>query len=281
MNLLFTSRSTKAGSWKIRGEQLGHACGATVMPQATWAQCREAAVIVVVKKVGAELLQAVRSSGRPWVYDVLDAYPQPLCSEWGRGESIAWMRAHLRSLAPTAIVWPNERMREDCDIGLPGLVLPHHHRPGIEVNPIREQVRVVGYEGEASYLGGLRSAIEDECASRGWRFSVNPRQLADVDIVLAMRAGTAVSYAARHWKSNVKLANAHGSGTPFIGNRECGYLETATGCEYWADSPRELATAFNWLDSHSAREQVSERFLARAVPVGQAAETLMGFLRGM
>jgi hypothetical protein len=281
MNLLFTSRSTKAGSWRIRGGQLGAACGAAVIPRATLAQCKAAAAIVVVKKVDAELLAAVRASDRPWAFDVLDAYPQPLCANWGRGESIDWIRNHIRQLAPTAVIWPNRKMREECDTGLPGIVLPHHYRPGIAANPVRERVRTVGYEGEPAYLAGMRGVIEDECARRGWRFVVNPPQLADVDIVLAVRAGLGMSYAARHWKSNVKLANAHGSGTPFIGNRECGYLETASGCEYWADSPRELVVAMDWLESQGARELISDRFRSVAFPVERAAEQLLGFLRGM
>jgi hypothetical protein len=281
MNLLFTSRSTKSGSWRIRGEQLGEACGAAVIPMASLAQCKAAAAIVVVKKCNGAMLEAIRASGRPWAFDVVDAYPQPLCANWGRAESIEWVQQRIRHLSPTAVIWPNQKMREECDTGLPGIVLPHHHRPGIAVNPVREQVQVVAYEGEPAYLGGLRAVIEAECERRGWRFVVNPGRLADVDIVIAMRAGVGMSYAARHWKSNVKLANAHGSGTPFIGNRECGYLESASGCEYWADSPRELITAMNWLTSQSAREQVSDRFRQVAFPVERAAVKLIEFLRGM
>lgn len=281
MRLLFTSQSTKVGSWKIRGEQLGVACGAMVASQASIEQCRAADVIVVVKKAGPQLLQAVRDSGRPWAFDVLDAYPQPACAQWNREEAIAWVRGHLRSLAPTALIWPNQRMAEECDVGLPGLVLPHHHRPGIAKNPVRRKVEAVAYEGEPRYLGGLRDVIDAECTRRGWRFVVNPVQLADADIILAMRAGVAMNYATRHWKSNVKLANAHGSGTPFIGNRECGYLESATGREYWADSPQELTTALDWLETHTARERVSEWFRAAAFPVEHAAQRLTEFLRGM
>lgn len=281
MNLLFTSQSTKAGSWVIRGRQLGEACGAAVIPRATLAQCQAAAAIIAVKKVGPELLHSIRASGRPWAFDVLDAYPQPLCARWGRAESIEWIKSRIRHLSPTAVIWPNRKMREECDVGLPGFVLPHHHRPGIASNPIRPMIRAVGYEGEPTYLAGLRGVIEDECSRRGWRFVINPPRLADVDVVLAMRAGLGMSYAARNWKSNVKLANAHGSGTPFIGNRECGYMETASGCEYWADSPKELAVALDWLDSFSARELVSDRFRSVAFPVERAAQKLLEFMRGM
>jgi hypothetical protein len=109
----------------------------------------------------------------------------------------------------------------------------------------------------------------------------NPERLADVDIVVAVRAGQACCYATTSWKSNVKLANAHGSGTPFIGNREFGYLETATGREYWADCAGELAMSFDWLESYTTRRDIHERFLQRAMPVSAAAAQLLEFLHGV
>lgn len=110
---------------------------------------------------------------------------------------------------------------------------------------------------------------------------MNPEHLADLDIVLAMRCGQWTSYAAKHWKSNVKLANAHGSGTSFIGQRDCGYTETASGAEYWADAPRDLATCFDWLESQSTREQVADRFTQCAYPVERAAADLMEWAHGL
>lgn len=277
MNLVFTGRGT-SGSWSIRGVQLGEACGATVKPRATLADCQAADAIMVVKRLDEALLANVRASGKPWAYDLLDCYPQPECAAWDRSEAVAWVQKRIKLLAPTAVIWPNRRMREDCDTGLPGLVLPHHHRPWIKRNPIREQVQVVGYEGAPQYLGGWRSVLEDECSRRGWRFTVNPAQLADLDIVVAFRGGEWDSYAASHYKSNVKLANAHGSGTPFVGQPECGYTETASGAEYWATDRHSLAMSFDWLTDRGTREQVSERFLQKAYPVEQAAKDLMVFL---
>lgn len=280
MQILTTGRGT-SGSWVVRGSQLGEACGATVKPRATLADCQVADMIVVVKRLDDALLANVRASGKPWAYDVLDAYPQPECATWQRSEAVAWVQKRVRLLAPTAVIWPNRRMREDCDTGLPGLVLPHHHRPGIKRNPIREQVQVVGYEGAPQYLGGWRSTLEDECTRRGWRFTVNPAHLADLDIVVAMRGGEWESYPSSHWKSGIKLANAHGSGTPFVGHPECGYTENASGAEYWAVDRASLATSFDWLASQAAREAVSERFLQKAYTVQQAAADLKAFLGGL
>lgn len=99
-----------------------------------------------------------------------------------------------------------------------------------------------------------------------------PASLADVDVVLALRGSWWNGYAQQHWKSNVKLANAHGSGTPFIGAPEDGYLETAAGAEYWATCESDLARALDWLESEQARKSVQQRFLKAALPVEKVAE---------
>jgi len=280
MRLLFTGRGG-AGSWEVRGRQLGAACGAVVAENATAAHFKAADLAVVVKRVTPMLLKTVREARRPWVFDAVDFYPQPLCGTWSADESIFWVRQQIKAYDPLAVIWPNIRMMEDCSDGRPGFVLPHHHRPNIAINPIREEVRVVGYEGRALYLGGWEALLQRECRRRGWRLQVNPQNLADLDIVVAFRGDEWKSYAATHWKSNVKLANAHGSGTPFIGNRECGYLETATGCEFWADEGNELAAAFDRLGAQSEREQVADRFRERAYPLERAARELLAFLDGL
>lgn len=277
MKLLVTGKGGSAGSWLMRGVQLGEALGATVTPNATDARGFDLAV--VVKRTPAPTIDAIRQARLRWVWDIVDAYPQPEAYEWGRSEAIGWVRARLRDLRPAAVIWPNARMREDCDVGLPGMVLPHHHRVGIAVNPIRERVQRVGYEGAAAYLGRWADVLRDECARRGWQFTINPRRLSDLDIVVAFRDRG--GYVSRHWKSGVKLANAHGSGTPFVGQREYGYTETASGAEYWAEDRAGLRVALDWLESRGAREAVSDRFLQKAYPVETAAASLGTFLRAL
>lgn len=280
MNLLFTGRGG-AGSWEVRGRQLGAACDAVVQPLASVEACKAADFIVVVKRTPAVLLDALQRSGKPWVLDVVDFYPQPACAGWSREESISWVRSQVRALNPNAVIWPTMRMQEDCSDGRPALTLPHHHRPNIARNPIREEVRTVGYEGRPLYLGGWEALLQRECRRRGWRFVTNPAQLADLDIVVAVRGDHWQSYAARHWKSNVKLANAHGSGTPFVGNPEWGYMETGSGCEFWVDSGAHLPEAFDRLTPRSQREQVADRFVQKAYPLEKAAEDLCRFLRSL
>lgn len=280
MNLLVTGKGT-SGSWAVRGEQLGNALGATVKPNATARDMKRIDLAIVVKRTPETVIQSIRSAGIPWVYDIMDAYKQPQSSQWTRDQAIGWAKGLIEGLKPSAVIWPNQRMREDCDTGLPGMVLRHHHRPGIASNPIREKVTCIGYEGSAAYLERWRPLIDAECVRRGWRFEVNPKSLTDLDIVLAVRGGQWEGYVPRHWKSNVKLANAHGSGTPFVGQQECGYLETASGAEYWAEDRASLAMSLDWLESRSTREQVSDRFRQCAYPVEKAAEDLKAFLHGL
>ena len=178
MKILFTGKGGKSGSWQMRGEQLGAALGADIRPMQGSAGYD---VTVVVKRTPPELVSRLQGK---WVWDIVDAYPQPHAYQWDRIEAVTWLRRKIAELRPTAIIWPNEKMREDCDTRLPGIVLPHHHRVGIKPNPIRPKVRVVGYEGAAAYLGWWRPMLEEECAKRGWAFVVNPESLADVDIII-------------------------------------------------------------------------------------------------
>ena len=276
MNVLITGRGT-SGSWKIRGEQLGRAIGATVLPRAIDMDPFDA--VVMVKRTQPDMVVRARESRVPLVWDVVDAWPQPAGNTWGRDECMAWLRQQVKAIKPAGIVAATRAMAADCaEFGVPVLTLPHHARPGLERNPIREQVQTVGYEGSESYITGWRRHIEHECKQRGWRFVVNPERLADVDIVLALRDAT--GYAPRHYKSGVKLANAQGSGTPFIGCREFGYMENSIGnCEKWADTPDELKRAFDLLTSQGERRRVAQWMLSVAPSLPATAKVYLDWLK--
>jgi hypothetical protein len=136
---------------------------------------------------------------------------------------------------------------------------------------LRETVQKVGYEGGEQYLGGWRPVLERECASLGWSFYVNPPELADLDIVVALRQQT--GYAVRTWKSGVKLANAQGSGTPIICNRTAGYCTYGypypergeQGGAVFADSYNDIRWAFDVLRPIDRRRDAAAR-LRRDVP---------------
>lgn len=274
MNLLFTGRGT-SGSWAIRGEQLGRAIGADVRPMALDVAPYDLAILV--KRAPADLLERLRKASTPIVWDVVDAWPQPAGNAWDEKRCRAWLKETAAQIRPAGIVAATERMAEDCErFGVPVLYLPHHARPGQRTNPIRP-VQVVGYEGGAQYLGRWRAIVESECRRRGWSFVVNPQELADLDIVLALR--DCDGYAPRHWKSNVKLANAQGSGTPIVCNREAGYLETQCGAEEWADSEDELARAFDALASTQTRFAAARQLKAAAPSLDSIATRYLEWLR--
>lgn len=274
MNILMTGRGT-SGSWQIRGLQLGKAIGATVTPDAL--DCAAYDMAVLVKRPVGNLVERLHRAQVPIVWDIVDAWPQPYGNDWNQEACLKWLTDQVRAIRPAAIVAATNAMARDCSrFGLPVLWLPHHSRPGQRTNPVRQVVRTVGYEGGANYLGQWRQKVEAACARRGWNFVVGPDQLADLDIVLALRDSK--GYASWAWKSNVKLANAQGSGTPFIGRREDGYLETSCGAEFWADDQMELEIAFDDLTDYEARKAISAQLLRSARSLEETAKVYRTWL---
>lgn len=275
MNVLVTGRGT-SGSWAIRGRQLGEAIGATIDIKVEKPVAFDMAVIV--KRIRSDVLQRLREKKIPIVWDVVDAWPQPYGNEWDRHMCIGWLRSEVSRLNPTALVVSTQLMEEDCaEFKLPTLVLPHHSRPNQRTNPIREHVERVGYEGGEHYLGKWRELIDRECKTMSWQFMLNPIRLCDVDIILGLR--DCKGYAARNWKSNVKLANAQGSGTPCIMNRERGYMETAKLGVAWADDEVELMLSFKVLTSYRMRKAAADNLLHSQVPLQEVADKYKAWLQ--
>lgn len=265
MRILVTGNGRFA-SWTIRGRQLGAAIGATVREDASLPLIRLHDVVVLVKHPGDALLGRLRQAGARVVWDVVDAWPQPEGNGWNEAASLAWLRQAIARIAPQALVGATRRMAGDARRCFDGPVccVPHHAREDQPVATPRNSVATVGYEGHAKQLGRWGEIVADECRRRGWRFMQNPKALREVDLLVALR--DADGHAARHWKSNVKLANAQRCGVPIVCNRESGYLETASGAEAWADSPGELRTAFDRLDDADVR-RATARHLRTAAPM--------------
>lgn len=277
MRLLITGRGT-SGSWAIRGTQLGAAIGATVLPRATGV--RDFDAVVIVKRDSAGTAAAAHRAGVPVIWDVVDGWNQPAGNDWPREHCLAWLRGEVAMMRPAGIVAATQAMAVDCrEFGLPVLALPHHARPGLAQNPIRERVAAVGYEGAEHYLGRWAAAVARECARRGWRFVINPPALADVDIVVALRE--ADGYAPRNWKSAVKLSNAQGSGTPFVGVPECGYMEQSCGAELFVADAPALARAFDALTPHAVRRRAADAMRAAAPRIEDIASIYRGWLEGV
>jgi hypothetical protein len=256
--ILFTGRN-RSGSWIIRGEQLGAAVGGNAQVNAGNVHGYD--LVVLIKRPEPDLLRRLQSAGLPIVWDILDAWPQPEGNFWGQSKCLQWLKEEIDRVRPVAIVAATEAMAADCrKFVASAFALPHHGRPYQAINLIRDKAQAIGYEGGLQYLGAWHSMLEGEAKKRGWKFILNPKQLADIDIIVAMRA--AGGYAAKHWKSNVKLANAQITGTPCVMNREQGYLETARGGVSWADTQEELGAALNSLSDVSVRRNAAQLLLA-------------------
>jgi hypothetical protein len=272
--ILITGRGT-SGSWEIRGVQIGQTIGATVLPNAPDIVPYDLAVLV--KRPTSDLLERLHRAKVRIVWDVVDSYPQPTGNDWTKARCQAWLEEMVLMVRPSGIVAATQAMASDCErFGVPVLTLPHHARPGLRQNPLRP-VKVIGYEGGEQYITKWRPVIEAECNRRGWQFVTQPSEMADVDIVLALRDSN--GYAPRNWKSNVKLANAQGSGTPVICGREAGYLETQSGAERWADTPEELRAAFDSLEPTEERFAVSRTLKQAAPSIGATATTYLQWLQ--
>lgn len=268
--ILFTTRGGTAGSWQIRGVQLGQQIG-DAEPNASLYKASQYDCTVVVKRVPEHF----KNSKINWVWDLVDPYPQPKSCMWSRTEAVNWVLRQIATNKPAGIIYPNSQMQKD--IGIPGPVIPHHARPGMPLNKINPAVKTVGYEGDPRFLGHWHQHIHQQCLARGWEFKTggNP---SEYDIVVALRGGDYSGYTTNNWKSNVKLTNAHATGTPFIGQPHPGYLEHATGCEQWVQTPQELSSALDTLTPYSVRLAVHHHFRNRAVTLAQCVTSLTGYL---
>ena len=269
MATLVTGRGT-SGSFQIRGVQLGNAIRADVIPQAMHVHAYDK--VILVKRGTPELLRRLRA--KPVIWDVVDAWSQPIGNSWNRVECMQWLKGMVATLQPVGIIAATHAMMDDLKTFYGGEVLwlPHHHRPGLKKVQLRRTVRTVGYEGGVKYLGKWHLILNRLCEERGWQFVVNPPSITDLDIVVAMR--DASGYAPRAWKSNVKLANAQGAGIPIICNRESGYLETAGHGVKWADTEEELIEALDSLESYAERS----KSIGHAMTVDQCADILKTWL---
>lgn len=276
MKVLVTGRG-KSGSWVIRGSQLGSAIGATVAAEMLNPSIlKNFNLAILVKRPRYEMVEQLHRCGVRIIWDIVDSWPQPEGNDWNRYRCIDWLKSEVNRIKPVGIVAATDTMAQDCKaFGIPVLYLPHHAMPRLTLNPIRQDVRMVGYDGGQQYLGSWESVLIHECNTRNWRFLVNhgpPRpldKLSELDIVVALRQQS--GYAVRNWKSAVKLANAQGTGTPIVCNREAGYIETRSGGELFADTPDEVNKALDTLTDIRVRREASRKLLMAAPTIEKIA----------
>lgn len=241
MKILVTGNG-KSGSYKIRAEQLGAAIGATVKPNANVPDIKFHDLTVCVKRICDGILA---NPSRRWVWDIVDAWPQPHGNNWSRDQAVSWLREAIRRNRPYAMVFPTTQMQQDAEFDGPSLVLPHHAWPKYQRQPVAEKVTAIGYEGAEHYLGRWRPILEAECAARGWEFIVNG-DLTKCQIGIALRDCT--GYAPYAWKSNVKLANFQALGIPAIVSPQVSYREFGGGC-FEVEAVQELIGALNYCEA--------------------------------
>ena len=247
MKVLFTGKG-KSGAWTVRGEQIAAAIraqgvDAVAIPKASVEQMRAADVVVLVKRPTFELIAAIRQSGRPFVWDIVDAWPQPDGNEWPEDRALTWLRTMVNDVRPDLLICATHRMMEDARYARSSVIY-HHARPELRPIPHGINLGTFTYEGGSHYLGRFEQHLVRLADERGWRFNKTKVDWVD-DFVICLRDCN--GYAPRHWKSNVKLANAQALGIPALCSPECGYKETSTGGVIWIESPSDLPAAFDRL----------------------------------
>lgn len=229
--------------------------GADVIPNALDVAAYD--VAMVVKRAPADLIKRIHKAGTRLVWDIVDAWPQPVGNDWTRAECMAWLEQQLAAVRPHAVIAATEVMAKDVQsLGYPAKCIRHHARPGLQRAKIADCVNTVAYEGSAQYIRWWSGVIKRQCDQRGWRFVVNPERLTDADIVVCLRDQT--GYAPRAWKSGVKLSNAQAAGLPVVCARETGYLEQQAGHEAWADDAQQLEQAFDVLTAEAMRSAAKQ-----------------------
>lgn len=257
-----------SGSWAIRGHQLGAAIGATVLEQPGPEDIRAADVVVLVKRAGRRLAAAVHAAGRPLVWDAVDCWRQPADHGCSPAAARALLAAELEAVRPTVAIGATEAMAA----ALGGPCLPHHIRPDLVPQPVREAIAVVAYEGNPAYLDAWRPLLEAACSARGWRFVVNPPTLAAADLVVALRGGPWDGWICREWKSGVKVSNAIGARRPIITQYTAAYRELrapGSAIETW--DHLEAAFEFWAPEAHRRAAAVECDTLAEPLSLAQVA----------
>ncbi len=254
------------GSWKIRAGQIAEA-------RPTWSSAEKLTpetildneVFCAIKRPFRSRMRLLRGLGKVVLYDVLDCWQQPedglACTDMDK--VLRWFEEWFADMAVDGVIFPNRTMMEDLGHLVPNPVcLYHHFWPGMEPIEIRREARVVGYQGEAEYLGPWRRVLERACERFGLEFVANPGDLRSLDIGIAARGGDHACLMSHRYKSNVKLANLYGAAIPCVVNSaEESYRETDNGEVRFFTTPEELEARLEELLPYDTRMHVHRSFL--------------------
>lgn len=269
IRVLFTSKSS-AGAWQIRGEQMAAMrTNWFASNQPTDEEISNCDVLCVVKKPVKEIVERARNLRKAIVFDIVDSWAQPADSLKCQNLSDArdLFRRVWRAQQFDGYIFPTRRMQVDLgSLVSCGITIYHHYWPQIGQNPIREKVETVGYQG-GNFLGDWRYRLEEACADRNLRFIENPSSLTDLDVVVLARGGPHGGFLERNYKSNVKLANAYGSGTPALVHfKEMSAHDTDCGdVLFFTDRPGSFERQLDRLiENQMLRKSMQRSFLTAA-----------------
>ncbi len=239
-----------AGSYEVRGKQMGAALDARVSSSMTsldWAD-----VVVLIKRADPKWADEARRAGKPVVWDALDFWQQPEQNSLTETDAKTLLHEQIARYQPDLVIGATQAMANAAG----GVYLPHHARPGLTPAPVREHVTTVAYEGTKKYLGRWASDAEFACVKRGWSFVINPPDLREADLILACRDGQHDGWMCREWKSGVKIVNAIAAGRPVIGQPSAAWRELAPEGTL-VETPTDLEAAFEAWASRERRAQAS------------------------
>lgn len=257
---------SQMGSWKIRARQIADARSVwSSTDRLTPAAILDHDVFCAIKRPFRSRLQLLKRLGKVVLFDVLDCWQQPVdglaCSDMDKVHR--WFADFFADLPVDGVIFPNRTMMADLGHLVPNPVCIYHHFwPGMEPIEVRPRAQVVGYQGEAAYLGPWRQVIESACQRLGLRFVANPPDLRAIDIGLAARGGEHATLMSHRYKSNVKLANFYGAAIPCIVNAaEASYRETDNGEVRFFATAAELEARLAELLPFDTRQRIHQSFL--------------------
>lgn len=272
MNILLVGSG--AGSWQVRGHQLGAALGARVTSQPADDDLRWADVVVLIKRSVMVWAETVHHFGKPLVWDALDFWHQPGQNRLPDQDARQLLRAWMDRTRPTLVIGATQAMADAAG----GVYLPHHARPGLQARPVKDAIDTVAYEGTRKYLGRWAQAIGSECRARGWQFLINPSDLSIADLVVAFRDREWDGGICREWKSGVKIVNAMAMGRPIITQRSAAFGELAPiGTAVETDD--QLARAFDLYADRDQRASACAQSRADALALDRVAARYRLILR--
>lgn len=257
-----------SGSWQMRAKQiaaLNPAWKAIATKDLNAGIIANHDLFCIVKRIQKDVVDRLKTAGKIVVYDTVDPWKQPDdgLSLASVDEIVGYFQRFLHDLALDGVIFANQTMREDLEhLVRNPITIYHHHRVGLLPQPVRNRAEVVGYEGEAAYLGPWQEIAERVCGRLGLRFAINPSSLGHLDIGLAVRGGPHGSLISKRYKSNVKLANFYAAGLPCVVHAdEVSYQETNQGDVRFFRSEEELENAIRALLPYEQRKTISERFV--------------------